>query len=101
MDKHLTESERKLLQLTSEGFSSKEIAIELGTSEGRVRQIRMSIVNKTYAQNFYHAMYIVGLKKLLLTTLVAMVFTLSGFRNPPRVPPRITRANHHEYMLGA
>jgi DNA-binding CsgD family transcriptional regulator len=54
MDKPVTAREREILELISQGFSSKEIAMRLYISEETVKSHRHHLFNKFSARNSPH-----------------------------------------------
>lgn len=50
-ERHLTERERQVLQLITEGYSNKEVALELGISPKTVSVHRTNIMSKLNVQN--------------------------------------------------
>lgn len=55
----LTEREQEILNLISEGYSCKEIAVRLGCAENTIKIHRLHILQKTEAGNITHAFKIV------------------------------------------
>jgi DNA-binding CsgD family transcriptional regulator len=54
MDKPVTAREREILELISQGFSTKEIALRLFISEETVKSHRHHLFNKFSARNSPH-----------------------------------------------
>ncbi|MHC1733905.1 MAG: response regulator transcription factor [Bacteroidales bacterium] len=54
MDKLVTAREREILELISQGFSTKEIAVRLYISEETVKSHRHHLFNKFSARNSPH-----------------------------------------------